>query len=498
MYSSHSLDNPAETFTTVQALGAGPECGSWWLRPDAVTIAETVDAVLASLPPHRTGRIVDVLHLADKSMQRLVESCGTADAAGAPQLLAWTQTGGSESGGDAVLLKHTYSWPTGAEVLVRTLVARSGVDVSLVRDQLWGAYAKAALTTERVAVLLSVAGRTLDAAANAELPTAQRLLLKKIRKAQVLASLRGCVACRFARGVVLMRDVVASFTDGDIRDAASTLALFLQIGEGSRPTFHSCKLKTRRGEALEAEGRYAEAAVLYKECIADDMRFPGCIQSPPLYFQYLGIALRKSGDEAAALRAYNRGLAIVQTCHVEPDTPEWRESLRLGLLELKANIARKHQNRADFCAIAVEMFHNLPNAASLHYCVTDDGIWAEEAQSGRRWGVVHGRNFTEEDLQLCCIEELPPRVGRFSVDPTPPAAGAHTLLSRSALKGPELVEAPLPKLASKCCVCGRIADKMQVCSVCKDARYCNAACQTSAWPEHKKVCKRRGSGRKGG
>jgi len=50
--------------------------------------------------------------------------------------------------------------------------------------------AEAALTTERVAVLLSVAGRTLDTAAIAKLPTAQRLLLKKIRKAQVLAALR--------------------------------------------------------------------------------------------------------------------------------------------------------------------------------------------------------------------------------------------------------------------------------------------------------------------
>jgi tetratricopeptide (TPR) repeat protein len=207
----------------------------------------------------------------------------------------------------------------------------------------WGSDAANAITSDRVAVLTLVDGRALGSKALAELPTAQRQLLKQLRKTQVLSSLRSCVARRVAAGVVLLRDVVASFMDGDVLEAAGTLSLFLQCGlPGSTPTFESCNAKKHRGEALEHQHRYAEAAVLYKECLEDDMRHPGVIQSPPLFWQYLGIALRKSGDPAGAVRAYTRGLEILPTCHLDPDMPEWRETLRLNLLELKIMVASVH------------------------------------------------------------------------------------------------------------------------------------------------------------
>jgi hypothetical protein len=44
-----------------------------------------------------------------------------------------------------------------------------------------------------------------------------------------------------------------------------------------------------------------------------------------------------------------------------------------------------------------------------------------------------------------------------------------------------------------CAQCGPVADKallMQVCSVCKAARYCGAACQGLHWKAHKPECKR--------
>ena len=39
-----------------------------------------------------------------------------------------------------------------------------------------------------------------------------------------------------------------------------------------------------------------------------------------------------------------------------------------------------------------------------------------------------------------------------------------------------------------CDMCGKASHSMQKCGRCREARYCSAACQASAWKEHKKVC----------
>ena len=39
-----------------------------------------------------------------------------------------------------------------------------------------------------------------------------------------------------------------------------------------------------------------------------------------------------------------------------------------------------------------------------------------------------------------------------------------------------------------CDQCGKASHSMQKCGRCREARYCSAACQASAWKEHKKVC----------
>ena len=47
-----------------------------------------------------------------------------------------------------------------------------------------------------------------------------------------------------------------------------------------------------------------------------------------------------------------------------------------------------------------------------------------------------------------------------------------------------------------CDHCGKTAaqasvSRLKACSHCHDVRYCDAACQTAAWPGHKAACKAR-------
>ena len=47
-----------------------------------------------------------------------------------------------------------------------------------------------------------------------------------------------------------------------------------------------------------------------------------------------------------------------------------------------------------------------------------------------------------------------------------------------------------------CQLCGKEAQKMKKCSVCKLARYCTEECQLKDWKEHKKSCKPKAAARK--
>jgi len=53
------------------------------------------------------------------------------------------------------------------------------------------------------------------------------------------------------------------------------------------------------------------------------------------------------------------------------------------------------------------------------------------------------------------------------------------------------------KAARVCQLCGKEAEKMKKCSVCRLVRYCSQECQLEDWKEHKKSCKK-AAARKGG
>jgi hypothetical protein len=83
--------------------------------------------------------------------------------------------------------------------------------------------------------------------------------------------------------------------------------------------------------------------------------------------------------------------------------------------------------------------------------------------------------------------------------PTPPPS---QLLSLLANRTPDdVVRVILEFLGAQlelCGKCGREAEKMQKCSVCKLVRYCSRECQRQDWKEHKKSCKKAAARKEGG
>ena len=78
---------------------------------------------------------------------------------------------------------------------------------------------------------------------------------------------------------------------------------------------------------------------------------------------------------------------------------------------------------------------------------------------------------------------------------------AHIAKEEQAKKsGEEKEEAGTPKKrATKACEkCGKEAEKMKACSVCRLIRYCSEECQQGDWKEHKEACKRGAAKVKGG
>ena len=59
-------------------------------------------------------------------------------------------------------------------------------------------------------------------------------------------------------------------------------------------------------------------------------------------------------------------------------------------------------------------------------------------------------------------------------------------------------EGEVKRAARVCQLCGKEAQRMKKCSVCKLVRYCSEECQLKDWKSHKKSCKETAARRDGG
>jgi hypothetical protein len=318
---------------------------------------------------------------------------------------------------------------------------------------------------------------------------------------------------RWVGGTALLCSLAAPLLPADaVRAGLDPLALRLGVGfagdaaDTQTPTVTSCVARILAAEALEAAGKFAAAAQLYRACLEDEARVPGVLRAPPCVWQYLGLALKRAGDIDGAIAAYQAGLDICGSCRLELNLPAWRETLRLRLLQCLLNITPPELDGPT----AFRMFENVvpqprwdkPRRFVHH---PTDGTWLEEIGSGRRWALVlTGARPDLPSDYLECMMRIPDRVGPFVDGNTPPAtgkyplvrqgdgnghinAGAQTTDGAQLARGPGAV--PLPRLRGTCAACGAVRAGLKMCAACGLTEYCDRECQLAAWPAHKRACR---------
>ena len=92
---------------------------------------------------------------------------------------------------------------------------------------------------------------------------------------------------------------------------------------------------------------------------------------------------------------------------------------------------------------------------------------------------------------------LPPPAGPDAPPPAGPGAPPHDAMpSPATAPQPAPMPAPPSPRQRTCGGCGATGstDELKLCAACKRVRYCSAACQARAWPQHKQECTARARG----
>ena len=428
---------------------------------------------------------------------------------------------------DAMLLMHVFALAdAGADApaeqrlrLTTLLLPRASPKPELLAAA-FGADAHVALPAPEERAFTDVAlelGNEFHSVSAAELAAwtgRARAALRAALRAQRLAATATCIEATWASGFLCLRTFVGA-VEPELTAAFAGLTTFL-VGALSAgiPTRACLDARTREAEALEAAGKYLEAAVLYKINIAADARLPAArlLQSPPQIWSHYGLALKRAGRYKDAQRAYEDGLRAL-TGPVDPDTPAWRESLRLDLLNKCISLAEASGDtelRRQACRrIFARQIAQLEREGDPH------GMWAIGGRhdvlytscKGRRFAVV-SRHSVPGDGQvtsLLSVVELS-RVAPItktreqllemedksngSWNPQALAQSQHDSANdtlRSWLEGRS--HAAAPDLPVACCAqCGKPAPPKR-CAACGGPRYCDAACQNAHWKAHKPACK---------
>jgi hypothetical protein len=492
------------------------DCGAWWERAEAVALRAALADALAAAPPAAVigYSIDDVLRARSTPAITVALRCAAAsderDAQSRQQWIVAEPAYLDDT--EAAVLTHTFEVPAGdgqvpLRMTLRTLLAPNGNypegpwAVQLQGLTLSAPVALPAVTKDdALACAVELNGAALTEQDVCRLQTSHRAALKACRAAQLLHAVAACIDARWLGGVrVLRRAVEPLLPRGVVATYAALLTALdaLPARPGHLPRLNNASFnqsRIREAEALEAQGRHAAAADIYRELIPSAERDP-TFHNVPLLHAYLGIALRMAGDVRGARSAYERGLESLTTpglhC-LQNDTPETRESMRLYLLRrlLVTAVGDRRVQRA-YCK---RMFE--PVITALQRLGFGEGGEGEQVafdmdgaandmyimemlSTGRRWGVV----YTDDHALAACIgyklEELP-RAGQRSRNQE--RAHQRKLVTDNEDERRALAHAAvvLPKPARACAACGATADKMQVCSLCGQVSYCGKTVRRSA------------------
>jgi tetratricopeptide (TPR) repeat protein len=510
------------SFLTRYVVGRKDVVDDWSSEPVARAAVAALAAALAESGAAPLEGCVEELHDAmsgetyQVASRRVHASEGFAhppgSAAAALQKLV-ALDGGTVSPA-TLLLTHVFELPGDAPQRLRlaTLVLPSGrllAELAWLQAAIFGADAHVALSSPKDCVFTDVSfgdAGSLSADELAALPSTKRDALRAALRSQRLAATAACIEARWSAGFRALLLGVAAMKPA-LGPALFVLATRLAAPQsGGGHTRESIDALIVEAEALEAAGRFLEAAALYKQCLDANARNPGAhlLRIPPNMWAYYGLALMRAGRFREARAAYDAGLRALELgCYIEPDTPEWRETMRLRLYRFIVTLGQTMRDQAVFGEAFLQIFPEQLKqfqAAGERVSIggNDETMEIIGEISGRRFGVVH-RLETEgpnAGLRLGRVEELP-RVNPASTELETPGiwskplsaqrcAAANLANARENLTKHDM--AAVPKLPqARCALCSEAASKR--CSACGVPAYCGPACQKAHWKVHKPECK---------
>ena len=220
-------------------------------------------------------------------------------------------------------------------------------------------------------------------------------------------------------------------------------------------------------------------------------------------WSFYGVALRKCGRIAEALAAYESGLRAISG-RVKPDTPEWREHLRILLLGLMAvahaSAGDERGRNAAFTRLFRAQFDLITAGGRTEPCcfrLLPGTIYELTAMHTRRcWRAVIGPDprgrAANAGQMMYRIEEVAPSAELVGQPLTAQRIAALTMVSgreshrvvdRNARRGAPTAALP----AAACRVCGKTPAKH--CAACMGPAYCGRECQAGDWASHKAACR---------
>jgi len=500
--------------------GADPDATAWTHSPEGRSAAAALTAALQSSAHVKlVAWSLDQLYKLD-SLHRMVRVC-QGDPPICSALASLPPLVYSDGGGLGLMMPVVSTClfhADGQEPLhLTTLILPSEIklDSSRVRDMVCGVFGTepVALQPNRksdkylsIYTAVRMGGACLTSAAVAAMPSSTRTLLRTAQRAQLQHGCRSAVELSWLCGFKAFTETLkADFELAVPLQDALAVATGSRAGALSRDAIYQ---RVHHAEALESVGKFAEAEVVYRECLNADARHPGdhLLMTPGLIWSYLGLCLKRQSKWAAADAAYEVGFrSITGDGFAEPDVPEWRETTRLVLLELmiSLHIASGDTQRRDRALMRmfgthIELLKARGEAeVKVDFRTDATRIYGVHSQMGWCVGEISlpDEKWEKYNLRFKAIIPLPAGqvpafAGDVAVVPGPlgtdlsddVAAARRTLYRSGAAKA-------LPSLPRPICAeCGA-ADAPKRCAVCRGPAYCDADCQKAHWRAvHKKVC----------
>jgi len=341
----------------------------------------------------------------------------------------------------------------------------------------------------------------LTPVAVSEQPSSMRSVLRTAQRAQLLHGCRAALDVAWLAGFKAMSETLT----GDFELAvplqeALAAATGLRAGALSRSAIYE---RVRHAEALESVGKFAEAELVYRECLDADARSPGArlLMTPAMVWSYYGLALKRQEKWAAAEAAYESGIkSITGRGYAEPDTAEWRESVKLDLLDLLVTL---HDASGNMQKRQVAINRIFRPQMELMVDRGETQITFENGSESKNGTSIYGlktklawhiRQEEHAGMLMNAIRPLTSGRGPTTRPFTTSSdswmtrednvAAARKLLGKTGAGSKAVPRLPRPS----CSACG-LADAPKRCGACGGPAYCDAECQKKHWrAAHKTAC----------